>query len=72
MSQNAQATAAAPQANGQGMRGEIAGKWPKLSAAEITAMKTKEDLVKQVQSTYSLDAKQAQTDVDTFAAGRQL
>lgn len=72
MSQNSQASAAAPQSNGQGMRSEIAGKWPKLSAAEITALKSKEDLVKQVQSTYALDAKQARTDVDTFAAGRQL
>ena len=72
MSQNAQATAASPQANGQGMRGEIANKWPKLTAADITALKTKDDLVKQVQSKYAIDATQAQKDVDTFAAGRQL
>ncbi|MEI9901876.1 MAG: hypothetical protein WDN31_19175 [Hyphomicrobium sp.] len=54
------------------MRGEIANKWPKLTAADITALKTKEDLIKQVQSTYALDATQAQNDVNTFAAGRQL
>ncbi len=72
MSQNAQASVAPLQANNQGMRSEIAGKWPKLSAADITALKTKEDLVKQVQSKYALDATQAQNDVDTFAAGRQL
>jgi hypothetical protein len=72
MSQNAQATVSPPQANAQGMRGEIANKWPKLTAADITALKTKDDLVKQVQSKYALDATQAQNDVDTFAAGRQL
>jgi hypothetical protein len=72
MSQNAQATATPPQGNDQGMRGEIATKWPKLTAADITALKNKADLVAQVQSKYALDATQAQNDVDAFAAGRQL
>ena len=72
MSQNAQATAAPPQANAQGMRGEIANKWPKLTAADIAALENKADLVAQVQSKYALDATQAQNDVDAFAAGRQL
>jgi hypothetical protein len=72
MSQNAQATAAAPQANEQGMRGEIATKWPKLTAADITALKNKEDLVAQVQSKYALGATHARNDVEAFAAGRQL
>jgi len=72
MTQNAQAAVAPLQANGQGMRGEIAQKWPKLTAADITALKTKEDLVKELQSKYALDATQAQNDVDTFANGRQL
>lgn len=72
MSQNAQATVAPSQSNSQGMRGEIAAKWPKLNAADITALKTKDDLVKQVQSKYAIDATQAQKDVDAFAAGRQL
>ena len=72
MTQTAQATVAPPQANGQGMRGEIANKWPKLTAADITALKRKADLVAQVQSKYALDATQAQKDVDAFAAGRQL
>lgn len=72
MSQNAQATATPLQANEKGMRGEIATKWPKLTAADITALKNKADLVAQVQSKYALDATQAQNDVDAFAAGRQL
>ena len=48
MTQNAQATAAPTPSNAQGMRGEIAQKWPKLTAADITALKSKDDLVKEV------------------------
>jgi hypothetical protein len=55
-----------------GMRSEIAAKWSKFSAADVTALKTKDDLVSQVQSKYQLDRTQAQKDVDTFANGRQL
>ena len=53
-----------------GMRSEIAAKWSKISAQEVTALKTKDDLVAQVQSKYQLD--RAQKDVDAFAHGRQL
>lgn len=55
-----------------GMRSEIAAKWSKFSAADVTALKTKDDLVSQVQSKYQLDRTQAQKDVDAFANGRQL
>ncbi len=55
-----------------GMRSEIAGKWSKFSASDVTALKTTDDLVAQVQSKYKLDKAQAQKDVDTFANGRQL
>lgn len=72
MSENAQTTATPPQASAAGMRGEIAQKWPKFTAAEITALKSKDDLVTEVQSKYSLDKVQAQKEVDSFAKGRQL
>ena len=55
-----------------GMRSEIANKWSKISAQEVSALKTKDDLVTQVQSKYQLDKAQAQKDVDAFAKGRQL
>jgi hypothetical protein len=55
-----------------GMRGEIQQKWGKLSAQEIAALKSKDDLVAQVQAKYLLDKAQAQRDVDAFAKGRQL
>ncbi len=72
MTINAQANTAAPTNTALGMRHEIEAKWGKFSAKEIAALKTKEDLVAQVQSKYSLDKAQAQRDVDTFAKGRQL
>jgi hypothetical protein len=71
MSENAQATAI-PSQTAAGMRSEIAQKWPKFTAAEVGALKSKDDLVTEVQSKYSLDKAQAQKDVDAFAKGRQL
>ena len=55
-----------------GMSGEIQRKWGKFSAQEIAALKSKDDLVAQVQTKYALDKAQAQRDVDAFAKGRQL
>lgn len=72
MTDNAQATTASTPANSVGMRSEIAQKWSKFTAQEVTALKSKDDLVTQVQSKYSLDKTQAQKDVDAFAMGRQL
>jgi hypothetical protein len=72
MSENAQATATPSQTMATGMRGEIAQKWPKFTTAEISALKSKDELVSGVQSKYSLDKTQAQKDVDAFAKGRQL
>ncbi|CCB66514.1 hypothetical protein [Hyphomicrobium sp. MC1] len=62
------ASAATP----SGMRSEIANKWSKISAQEVSALKTKDDLVAQVQSKYQLDKTQAAKDVEAFANGRQL
>lgn len=72
MTSNAQSNATAPNSNTSGMRSEIQAKWDKFSAAEIAALKNKDDLVTQVQSKYSLEKGQAQRDVDAFAKGRQL
>ena len=58
--------------NTSSMRSEIANKWSKISAQEVSALKTKDDLVSQVQSKYQLDKAQAQKEVDAFANGRQL
>jgi hypothetical protein len=68
---NASNAANAP-AHAEGMRGDIAQRWGKFSAAEIAALKDKDDLIAQVQSKYSIERAQALTDVDAFAKGRPL
>jgi uncharacterized protein YjbJ (UPF0337 family) len=55
-----------------GMRGEIQKQWSKFTYAEVSALKSKDELVAQVQTKYALDKTQAQKDVDAFAKGRQL
>ena len=55
-----------------GMRGDIQKQWSKFTYAEVSALKSKDELVAQVQSKYALDKVQAQKDVDAFARGRQL
>ena len=55
-----------------GMRGDIQKQWSKFTYAEVTALKSRDDLVAQVQAKYALDKPQAQKDVDAFAKGRQL
>lgn len=59
-------------ATNAGMRGEIQKQWSKFTYAEVSALKSKDELVAQVQSKYALDKMQAQKDVDAFARGRQL
>ena len=54
------------------MRSEIQKKWSKFTYAEVSALKSNDDLVTHVQNTYSLDKARAQKDVDAFANGRQL
>jgi hypothetical protein len=55
-----------------GMRGEIQKQWSKFTYQEVSALKSKDELVTQVQTKYALDKAQAQKDVDAFAKGRQL
>ena len=54
------------------MRGDIQKQWSKFTYAEVSALKSKDELVSQVQTKYALDKAQAQKDVDAFAKGRQL
>jgi len=72
MTENTQAAASTAQSNTAGMRSEIAQKWSKFSAEDVSALKSKDDLVAEVQSKYKIDKAQAQKDVDAFAKGRQL
>jgi len=51
---------------------EIASKWSKFSAQDVTALKGKDDLITQVAAKYGLEKGQAQRDVDAFLKGRQF
>ena len=55
-----------------GMRGDIQKQWSKFTYEEVSALKSKDELVTKVQTKYALDKTQAQRDVDAFAKGRQL
>jgi hypothetical protein len=51
---------------------EIGAKWGKFSEQDLSTLKSKDDLVSQVASKYSLDKVQAQRDVDALMKGRSL
>jgi hypothetical protein len=51
---------------------EISAKWGKFSEQDLSALKSKDDLVSQVVGKYSLDKDQAQRDVDALLKGRQF
>jgi hypothetical protein len=51
---------------------EIGAKWSKFSEQDLSTLKSKDDLVSQVVSKYSLDKVQAQRDVDALMKGRSL
>jgi len=65
-------TANTPSGTTTGMRGEIQKQWSKFTYQEVSALKSKDELVAQIQTKYALDKAQAQKDVDAFAKGRQL
>jgi hypothetical protein len=51
---------------------EVRAKWGKFSEQDLSALKSKDDLVSQVGAKYSLDKGQAQRDVDALLKGRQI
>ena len=46
--------------------------WGELDEVELAAVKSRADLVMQVQANYGLDKNQAQTRVDLWAHGREF
>ena len=51
---------------------DIRRAWGELDEAELAAVKSRADLVMQVQAHYGLDKSQAQTRVDLWAVGREF
>jgi hypothetical protein len=49
---------------------EIGAKWNKFSDHELSLLRTRDDVVKQVQGKYGLNQEQAQRDVDALLKGR--
>ena len=51
---------------------EIGAKWNKFSEQDLSAFKSKDDVVTQVVAKYGLEKTQAQRDVDTLMKGRHI
>jgi hypothetical protein len=51
---------------------EIHAKWGQFSDQELSALRSRDDVVTQVQAKYSLNKEQAQRDVDALLKGRQF
>jgi division protein CdvB (Snf7/Vps24/ESCRT-III family) len=51
---------------------DISAKWGKFSQQELGALKSKDDLINQVVTKYSLEKAQVQRDVDAVMKGRQI
>ena len=51
---------------------EIRAKWGKFSEQDLSALKSKDDLVTQIVAKYGLEKPQAQRDVDAVLKGRQI
>ncbi len=51
---------------------DIGAKWNKFSEQELGALKSKDQLVTQIVTKYSIDKAQAQRDVDAVMKGRQI
>jgi hypothetical protein len=51
---------------------DIGAKWSKFSQQELGALKSKDDLISQVVTKYSVEKAQAQRDVDAVMKGRQI
>ena len=51
---------------------EIGAKWNKFSEQDLSALKSRDDVVSQVVAKYSLETAQVQRDVDSLMKGRQI
>jgi len=51
---------------------EIGAKWSRISEQDLSAFKSKDDVVTQVVAKYGTEKAQAQRDVDALMKGRQI
>ena len=51
---------------------DISAKWGKFSEQDLSAIKSRDDLVTQIVTKYSYETGQVQRDVDALLKGRQI
>ena|ERR1700681_547787 len=54
------------------VRQEVGAKWNKFSEQDLSALKDRDDLVREVVSRYGIERSEAQRDVDSVLKGRQI
>jgi hypothetical protein len=54
------------------VRREVGAKWNKFSAQDLSALKDRDDLVREVAARYGIEKSEAQRDVDSVLKGRQI
>jgi hypothetical protein len=54
------------------VRREVGARWNKLSAQDLSALKDRDDLVREVVSRYGIEMSEAQSDVDSVLKGRPI
>jgi hypothetical protein len=54
------------------VRSEVGAKWNKFSAQDLSALKDRDDLVREVVSRYGIEKSEAQRDVDSVLKGRHI
>ena len=69
---NLDAATAKPETSTQIILKEIGAKWNKFSEQDLSALKSKDDLVTKLVAKYGLDKTQAQRDVDALLKGRHI
>jgi hypothetical protein len=54
------------------VRSEVGAKWKKFSEQDLSALKDRDDLVREVVSRYGIEKSEAQRDVDSVLKGRHI
>jgi hypothetical protein len=54
------------------VRSEVGAKWNKFSEQDLSALKDRDDLVRQVVARYGIEKSEAQRDVDSVLKGRHI
>jgi hypothetical protein len=56
----------------QSVRREVVARWDRFSEQELSALASRDDLVREVVSRYGVEKSEAQRDVDSVLKGRRI